>query len=424
MLVAFISYWLLSNYSDSAAATLAVANACILLGFTLAESLGQSSALIVAQCVGSKNKELISNSYVASVISSGVLGLFLSLAYYFGSNAIISLLGFDPHISGLSKHYLQIVGSGFVIYSVNYALIYILNANGKTKFTMINSLAINSCTLVVSGIIFYFRPSSDAAILQALAVNNLLVRIAGSILLFIICRITLDNFSLKITSINSLIKQLAKHFNIGISNLIEALSYHIHQIILLIIISHLGTVAIAARSYVISIVGILETPSLALAKGNQILIGQDLGASNRRKADSRLRSGVRITVLLSIVSFCLGFFPRKGWILLFTPSPETYNLGLNLLTIALGVAFIRGLTQTYCHALKALGDVRFCVVLSLAGMWCLTAPGAYYLTTSLSLGLNSIWILLGLEEMLRFIIFSKRWNHAVWKRANLVHQTR
>ncbi|WP_437926544.1 MATE family efflux transporter [Sorangium sp. So ce291] len=419
-LFAFLSYWMVSRVSDHAAAILAITNSCILIGFTLAENLAQTSAILVAQHLGTRSMKGISSTYAASIFISFVFGLVASAVFLCFSEQFFSLFSQETEVLVQGSRYLRIMGSGFVVYSVSYSIIYILNSNAYTKYTLINSLLINGVGLALGLLIVRGNHESSAVVLDLLAKSNLFVRLLGFVFLSIVSFVVLDNFKRAEVIWIDVKESLSKMAHLGTSNAFEVLSFQLFHVVLLRIISVTGIHSVAARSYVMSITGIFEIPSLAIARGNQILLGHAIGAAEFDRARAQLRQALVSSTALSLVGLGLGLAFQVELLGVFSEMPQTVAVGLQIFEVALAISFFKGIGTNVTAALKAAGDVKFCVRLTTLSMWCLAIPGVFLAVEYFHLDLRTAWLILAADELFRLFVILRRWRDGGWQRINLV----
>lgn len=418
-LFAFMSYWVVSRVSDEAATVLAITNSFILIGFLLVESLAQTSSILIAQNLGVEGAPDISSTYVSAFVLSGTLGLLMSSAFVGASPHLVALFGVDARVAALSGDYLRIVGGGFVVYSLSYSLIYMLSSNGHTVYTLINSLLVNGLGLASGLFIVSRRHGSDASALDILAKSNLIVRLVGFTFLCAASFGVLRNFDRTKVAWPRVRDSLSKILRLGATNAAEVLSSQLYQVVLLRIVATTGAAAVAARSYVVAITGIFEVPALAIARGNPIVLGQAIGAAEIPRARAHLRQAILVTILISAPVIGLGLLRREALLGMFTHESETLAFGRQLITLALLTSFFKGINANLTAALKAAGDVRFCVRLALSCTWCLAMPGVFLAIARWHLGLRAAWLILGVDELTRLLFLVRRWRAGGWRQFKL-----
>ena len=75
---------------------------------------------------------------------------------------------------------------------------------------------------------------------------------------------------------------------------------------------------------------------------------------------------------------------------------------------------------TLSNALRAAGDVRFTMMVSIAAMFVCRIAFAYLLGVFFSMGVIGVWLAMGIDWLLRSIIFIVRFKRGKWKNFRVI----
>jgi Na+-driven multidrug efflux pump len=108
--------------------------------------------------------------------------------------------------------------------------------------------------------------------------------------------------------------------------------------------------------------------------------------------------------------------PMMPFILKLYHAPnETLSLIYQLLFIAiLAMPFFWSMSNTMPNILRSAGDSVFCSTVSLTTMWVVRVGLGYLLAIPLELGVQGVWISMGIEWAVRTFIFYLRYRSNIW----------
>lgn len=151
------------------------------------------------------------------------------------------------------------------------------------------------------------------------------------------------------------------------------------------------------------------------------VIGQCVGAGDYAQADFYTKKLLKITYIGTIV-ISLAEILLLPWILnLYTLSAEVTNLTYILVIIHNCLAIIFWpLSFTLPNSLRASGDVRFTMIVSISSMFILRISFGYILGIIFNLGVIGVWLAMGADWMLRSIIYVLRFKNGKWREFKVI----
>ncbi len=248
--------------------------------------------------------------------------------------------------------------------------------------------------------------------------------ILGTVLAYVVCSLTmcwfvcvrsrelnlLQDSGSYITSRRTLIKSL----KISLPLLIEHVILCGAQIVSTIIVAPLGTIAIAANSFGITIEALCYMPGYGIADAATALVGQSLGAGRRRLARSfgNITVGMGIAVMSFMGLIMYVFSPAL--MQLMTPDTAVQQLTVSILRIE---AFAEPMfaASIICYGVfVGAGDTRIPCTMNLVSIWAVRITLAVLLASTM--GLQGVWIAMAAELTFRGIIFLLRFRTDSWIR--------
>lgn len=212
-------------------------------------------------------------------------------------------------------------------------------------------------------------------------------------------------------------RTLRSLFHIGIPVLLERVTLCLGQIALTAMISVLGTVPLAAHYLTSQTESLLYLPAYGFAYTGTTLIGQSLGAKDKKLA-ARFAKDICIISTVVILAACVPVYLFAGEIIrLFSNDAQVAQLGTLTIKIAAATEIFFSFFIVACGICRGAGDVKFPLAVSLIGMWGLRIGLVWLVTRVLLWGVAGVWIAIAVDCFVRSCLFlwrllSGRWMDA------------
>ena len=184
------------------------------------------------------------------------------------------------------------------------------------------------------------------------------------------------------------------------------------QIVSTLIVAPLGTVAIAANSFGITVEALCYMPGYGISDAATTLVGQSLGAGRRLLARSfgriTLSMGMGMMTLMAVVMFTTS----PALMTLMTPDVDVQRLTVEILRIE---AFAEPMfaASIVCYGIfVGARDTLIPCTMNLSSIWVVRIVLAYFLASTM--GLRGVWIAMAVELTFRGIIFLIRFRGDGW----------
>ena len=450
--------------SIGAAATASVAinisSVWLINGCITALSVGFS--FLVSHSVGEKDPVKTESAVRQSIAASVTLGALLTATVLAIHRVLPRILGAEPDVLPGAQAYMGIIGLGLTGQTLGVVLSAVLRSAGDTETPMAANLASN--LLNVGGNFFLIYPTrqvvlpfrggsslasaGSSALLPAtdpvLAVGSPVLAagapqitlwgaglgirgaaIATSLsqyalaamLLYAICHVPTPakirlrgDYRFRRQTLRSL-------FHIGIPVLLERVTLCLGQIGLTAMISGLGTVPLAAHYLTSQTESLLYLPAYGFAYTGTTLIGQSLGARDRKLA-ARFARDICIISTVVILAACVPVYVFAGEIIrLFSSDVGVARLGIATIRIAAATEIFFSFFIVACGICRGAGDVKFPLAVSLIGMWGLRIGLVWLVTRVFRWGVAGVWIAIAVDCFVRSCLFLWRLANGKWMEA-------
>lgn len=410
---------MVSRYSDNAVAAVGVSNQIINMINLLFVVITSGTSILVAQYIGANRDGKKSNEIFQlcgmSIGYNALIGIILSLILSFFGIEFLKLLNTSNDILYLANDFLKIVGGYIFIQAISMTFTAILRPHGYVKICMYVTLLINVINAILNYILIFGKFGAPELGVVGSALGTTISKFIGLCILgaFVYIKI-LRGYSIKLLWPLPLI-HLKNVMTIGIPSAGENMSYSLAQLALMSFINTISVETVTTRSYVNNIVSFAVLFSAALAQGNGIIVGRLIG---EKKNDAALNFGfysIKKAILLS--TGMAGLFAILGHPLMgiFTENQEIIKLGATVIWIDVILEIGRATNVVGIGALKAVGDVKFPVVIGVFSMWVIGVGLGYILSIPCGLGLIGIWIGIASDECFRAILVIFRWKNRKWE---------
>jgi putative MATE family efflux protein len=410
---------MVSRYSDNAVAAVGVSNQIINMINLLFVVITSGTSILVAQYIGANRDGKKSNEIFQlcgmSIGYNALIGIILSLILSFFGIEFLKLLNTSSDILYLANDFLKIVGGYIFIQAISMTFTAILRPHGYVKICMYVTLLINVINAILNYILIFGKFGAPELGVVGSALGTTISKFIGLCILgaFVYIKI-LRGYSIKLLWPLPII-HLKNVMTIGIPSAGENMSYSLAQLALMSFINTISVETVTTRSYVNNIVSFAVLFSAALAQGNGIIVGRLIG---EKKNDAALNFGfysIKKAIILS--TGMAGIFAILGHPLMriFTENQEIIKLGATVIWIDVILEIGRATNVVGIGALKAVGDVKFPVVIGVFSMWLISVGLGYILAIPCGLGLIGIWIGLASDECFRAVLVMFRWKNRKWE---------
>jgi Na+-driven multidrug efflux pump len=209
-------------------------------------------------------------------------------------------------------------------------------------------------------------------------------------------------------------KLLGRLFALSFPSVSENIAYSFYQLILLSFAAGFGVVAVLARAYVLIAATFLTLVIMAVSQGNEVLVGYQRGAGATHATYHQALRSALVAALAAGGLAALIYLGSDVFIGLFTHDPAVLALGGQLLLLTVFLKPGYAINAILYNSLKAVGDVRWPVMVSLGVTWGFSLPLAWLLCVHLEQGVPGIWYALIAEECVKALLMYLRWQSRGW----------
>ena len=418
--IGLIDTIMVSSVGEAAVSGVSLVDSVNTLLIQILSALATGGAVVCSQYMGKNDKETVKRSAGQLVYVMTLCSAFLMLVVLFFNRLI--LRGIFGKIDADVMNYARIY---FILSAISYPFLGLYNAGaalfrsiGDSKTSMISSLIMN--ILNIGGnyiLIFIFNLSVTGA-----AIATLISRIISAV--FIMFLIMNKDTMVRIDNIRYLKPDnyiIGKLLKIGIPSGLENGMFQIGKLAVSSLTSTFGTSAIAANSIASNVSSFSNIPGNAMGLAMVTVVGRCIGAGEREQAKKYSKKLLMFSYMgLWTTNFIMTVF-AKNIVGIFNLTPEATHIAINLLhSFSLIAIFIWPLSFTLPNTLRAAGDAKFTMIVSIFSMWTFRVLSSYFLAGYLSMGVLGVWLGMYIDWAFRSALFLIRYCRGQWLDIKLV----
>lgn len=377
-------------------------------------AIATGGAVVISQYLGSGDKGRASQAAsqlitVATVIAAGFM--LLSIA---GNRPILSLLfgSIEADVMESASIYFLISAWSYPFLAVFNACAAIYRSMGNAKISMEISAGMNIFNAIGNAIlIFGFSMGAAGAALATFA-----ARVLGAVVILILTTGAGNEVRVRYRDLLRWEKEMVRRIlHIAIPSGVENGLFQLGRVLVVSIIALFGTAKIAANAVANTLdsMGCIAGQAMNLAMIT--VVGQCMGAGDKAQAVYYTKRLWKITYMITIVINAVILLGLPLILKLFSLSPEAYRYAYILVMIHDGMAiFLWPTAFTMPNALRAAGDVKFCMFISIFSMVVFRILFSVILGIGLGWGAIGVWVAMVIDWIFRSSLFVWRFVQGKW----------
>lgn len=420
VLVSIVSTMLLSYAGEAAVSGVSLVEMVNVLLINILTAIAMGGAVVVAQFIGSQNIVIARKSagqVVLITLSMSVLFMFIVLSL---NGFILNILfgSVDPEVMEAARIY-------FILSCLSYPFLALYNTSaalfrsmGNSRIPMLASMFMNGMNIIGFTIAIFVLHSG----IMGVAIATLLSRVLASLILV---SINFNKDNLIYLDMKSILTWdltiIKKILSVAIPNGIENGITQFGRILLTSIIALFGTAQITANGITNSLGMFAISYATAINFAIITVVGQCIGAKEFDQAEHYIRKLLKqaqfMTIIISILQISL-----LSWILnLYTISDEARQITFYLMILHnVMTMLIWPPAFTLSNGLRAAGDAKFTMNVSIIAMFAFRITSAYILAIIFNFGVFGVYLAMGIDWIFRTFVQVRRLNNGKWKNAVLV----
>lgn len=423
MLVSSIDTLMLRFYSEKAVAGVGLAAQYCYFLTLFFNVIAVGTSIVLAQYIGAKKSGGERNSIAgaASIMVLSAAIIITAAVFAFTGKVLTHFYSLESEVYFAAYQYFTIFGGcGAVFNALGLLQSAILRCHGHTREALFITLASNAINVIGNAISLYGPFGLPVFGIKGVAWSSTFSLAAAVFMLAAVIRRKKD----VCYDLRSIFKTKPVYYKkilkVGLPSASESMSYNMAQIVIMNMISSLGTFAMSSDVYTRTIIQYVYIVTMGVGAACQIKTGYYTGARQYEAIYKKMfkysafASSVSVSFILLVNVF------HAPIINLFTSEDKIYRTMETLLKIACLLEAGRSLNIVWIGALKGAGDVRFPVLYGMCSNWSVMVLLGGILGIRCGLGIAGFWLGTAIEETTRGIVMVCRWKSKRWMAKSLV----
>ena len=412
---------MVSSVGEAAVSGVSLVDSFNTLMIQVMSALATGGAVVTSQYIGHREPKNAKAAAAQILFVLASFSLVVAAVVVVGRHAILrGIFGsIDADVMRYAETYFLLSALSYPFIGLYNAGAALFRAQGNSKISMLSSLVMNVINIGGNAVlIFGFGMGVMGAALASLVSRAVSCLVVLWLLQRPACPLRVDGLR-ALAPDGGLIRRILR---VGIPAGIENGMFQIGKLSVSSLTSTLGTAAIAANAVANTATTFLNIPANAVGMAALTVVGQCLGAGEKEQA-------VYYSRRLLLTAYCGAWvmnlsaflFANRFAISLFNLSPEAQTMALQVMVWFNFVSlFFWPSSFTLPNILRAAGDARFTMAVSILSMWVFRVGFCYVMVLGFHGRLLSIWMGMFLDWVFRSLCFFVRFARGRWMEQSVI----
>ena len=412
---------MVSSVGEAAVSGVSLVDSFNTLMIQVMSALATGGAVVTSQYIGHREPKNAKAAAAQILFVLASFSLVVAAVVAVGRHAILrGIFGsIDADVMRYAETYFLLSALSYPFIGLYNAGAALFRAQGNSKISMLSSLVMNVINIGGNAVLIYgFGMGVLGAALASLVSRAVSCLVVLWLLQRPACPLRVDGLR-ALAPNGSLIRRILR---VGIPAGIENGMFQIGKLSVSSLTSTLGTAAIAANAVANTASTFLNIPANAVGMAALTVVGQCLGAGEKEQA-------VYYSRRLLLTAYCGAWvmnlsaflFANRFAISLFNLSPEAQTMALQVMVWFNFVSlFFWPSSFTLPNILRAAGDARFTMAVSILSMWVFRVGFCYVMVLGFHGRLLSIWMGMFLDWVFRSLCFFVRFARGRWMEQSVI----
>lgn len=411
---------MVSSCGEAAVSGIALVDQINILLIQVFAALATGGAVVASQYLGRSDNASASRAAKQLLWLTAILATVLSAAALLGNRGILRFVfgSVEENVMTNAMTYFWLTALSYPFLGLYNAGAALFRSMGNSKVSLNVSLIMNVINIFGNAVlIFGFGMGVAGA-----AVSTLVSRIVAGLVMVALLRSPQNPIRLK----NLLHPQfsaamLKSIFGIGVPSGLENGMFQIGKLLVASLVASFGTTAIAANAVTNSIAGFTNVPGGAVGLAMIAVVGQCVGAKDYEQARYYIKKLMMISYAGMALLSVIVYFAAPGLLRIYSLTPDTTALSLFVLRyncVCSALVWVPSFTMP--NALRAAGDAKYTMAVSMGSMWLFRVALSYVLGAGCGLGFFGVWMAMTIDWLVRGVFFVLRYRSGKWQNVNVI----
>ena len=411
---------MVSSVGEAAVSGVSLVDSFNTLMIQVMSALATGGAVVASQYIGHREPKNAKAAAAQILFVLASFSLVVAAVVVVGRHAILrGIFGsIDADVMRYAETYFLLSALSYPFIGLYNAGAALFRAQGNSKISMLSSLVMNVINIGGNAVLIF---GLKMGVLGA-ALATLTARIVSALVMVVL--LSRKDNPLCIATPGCMKPQrdvIGKILKIGIPSGVENGMFQIGKLLVSSLTATFGTAAIAANAVANSVAGFANIPGIAIGLAIVTVIGRCIGAGEKEQAKYYSKRLLGLAYAGMVLADLALFVLVKPIIACFALSAEAARIATQLLvSFAICAALIWPLSFTLPNVLRAAGDAKYTMEVSVFSMWVFRVASSYFFAGTMGLGVLGVWIGMYVDWAFRTLLFVIRYRRGRWLEKRVV----
>jgi len=413
-----VDMYFVSRLGTAAIAAVSVAGIAIWLVWTAIVGVATGSQALVTRFHGAGDVSSLREAMATTLVLAGAAAVMMAVGGPLAGRPMLRLLGAEPDVVDLAYGYVAIFfvgGFAFIFMVMINAMLRGLGDSVTPTVIVAGAVVLN---VILDPVFIFGLGPAPALGVRGAALATVLAYAVGFVwAAAVFTRRHLPWRAFVPANLNG--RMAGQILTIGIPASAQMFIRAAAAMVLVGFVARAGTAAIAAYGVGRQLTALILMPGFALAMSSAILVGQNLGAGKRERAERSAMAAVGIYAAIAalMIAALLAFAPR--WVAIFTRTPQVVELGALYIYICAPAFIFVPLGMVLSRSMSGAGVSVPPLVVTAVVLLGVRIPLAYLLTQVLGMGVTGVYWAVAIPTVLEGSIMYAVFRTGIWKHRKL-----
>ena len=416
ILVGMIDTVMIAGVGEAAVSGVSLVDTINILVINITAALATGGAVVAGHFLGQKDPENASRSAWQLLLFSIWLSIAVTILFLAAHKPLLQMVfgQVEPEVMSSATTYLIITALSICPLAVYNSCAALFRAMNDSRTTMWIAIVMNLINFAGNAILIYGAKIGVAGAAIATTFSRIVAALIIMILIFNPQR--LINFKGQVTWKLDL-NLIKKILYIGVPNGMENSLFQLGKILLLSLVSTLGTYAIAANAVCNTLASFNVLPGQAINLALLSVASMCIGAGDFQQTRYYTKKLMRLSTACTIVFSAVIILFAPQIMKIYQLSSQTEELAIQVIRWhALIAVFLWMPSFTLPNTLRAAGDVVWTMAIAILSMWTFRIGFAYLFNYFFHWGLLGVWVAMTIDWGFRSLCYELRYHGHKWER--------
>ena len=406
---------MVSNVGEAAISGINLVDSINNLLIGIFSALATGGTVVVSQYLGRRERDHANQAAKQLLFAVTCISIVIMAITIIGNSSILGLVyaNIDAEVMKNAETYFFLSALSYPFLAIYNSGAALFRSQGNSQVSMYTALVVNVVNVGFNALFIYGFEWGVAGA----GIATLIARATAAVVVMVLLRNEQNPiFVRQLYKIRPHFQTIRRILNIGIPTGLENGIFQIGKILVATQVAGFGTAAIAANAVASSMAGFQCIPGNGISLAIITVVGQCVGAD--RYDEARYYVKKLFTYSYSIlVGLNLIMFAAYPLILgLYNLQPETESVAWTLsVAHGIGACTIWALSFSLPNVLRAAGDVRFTMIVSVASMWIFRIMLCMVFSYFTDFGIYGVWAAMFADWICRSTCFVWRYRSNRWQ---------